>query len=755
MGATFSRIKNWIAETLTYADLNAEIDNILTYLTPAGVDDYSTNATAMRTQTDPGESGTESLATSLAGELERLRFAIQEIKGTGTTYWYQTAASSIGELASALGTSVLANRISSGRVRTGSSQPLFLVPNGAARTVTLAGATTPFVFYYESTAVTISSNVTATGLTAAPGSNNTALINMPGTNDEAWTKMCGEYGSTIQVDAMGTEISNLTGKLAGFKLAGAGTEYFIARVDSATQLSNARRGYFFDSADAPIPRTAFTDNDTITLMKLTFIYAKSDGTIQPGYTNPTVSADEPTSPAVGDYWYDLSAAKWKYYSGAWADLDGILVGICLQDTTNTVAARGFDFFKNFASLNTANLTYSSATTVISQNTDAELSVYGTSLKQFADRMSWSTATDFDSGVSEAASTHYFLYVKESGDRVLSDLAPFDRTADLRGLYHPFHTWRCLGQVYNNASQDFVAVIDYADDSPSNYKVTTQVGSSALTVILHANPLSQFRMNSQTTTDVTHSVQVPCAISLVVPSTASLGHSSANAHPIHVYIARNLGTPYLAVQTGPFDDSALVTTTAMSTGADVNYTMYSVGALTSVPCRLVARMSSTQATAGTWATAPTAVVNVPFRIEKVKVHYTETSNSVANNSETTFAFGTRVQDNYAAMNSGSGVFTSPVAGTYSVTAMLTSAGGGGWDVGERWTVKIRVGGADWATALNTNLVAHAQAMNTMVTALVTVAAATEIVIRIYQNSGGSLAIDNVAAENFVSIQQVDP
>ena len=39
MGATFNRVKNWIAEKLTPSDLNAEIDNILNNLTAAGVDD--------------------------------------------------------------------------------------------------------------------------------------------------------------------------------------------------------------------------------------------------------------------------------------------------------------------------------------------------------------------------------------------------------------------------------------------------------------------------------------------------------------------------------------------------------------------------------------------------------------------------------------------------------------------------------------------------------------------------------------------
>jgi len=618
VGATFSRIKNWIAETLTYADLNAEIDNILTYLTPSGIDDYSTNAAAMRTQTDPGESGSESLATSLAGELERLRFVIQEMKGTGTTYWYQTASSSLGELTSALGTAALANRISSGRVRTGSSQPLFLVPNGAARTVTLAGATTPFVFYYESTAVTISSNVTATGLTAAPSSNNTALVNMPGTNDEAWTKMCGEYGTTIQVDAMGTEISNLTGKLAGFKLAGSTTEYFIARVDSATQLSNAHRGYFFDSADAPIPRAAFTDNDTITLMKLTWIYAKSDSTLQPGYTNPTVSADEPTSPAIGDYWFDLSASKWKYYSGSWADLDGNLIGLCLQDTTNTVAARGFDFFKNFESTCTADLERASATAVISRNTNAKISVYGTTTNMIFDRLQWSTSTDFDSGVSESASTVYYLYLKESGDRIISNIAPFDRTHDLKGLYHPFHTWRCIGQVYNNDSQDFVACIDYQDTHEKNLKVTAEVASNALTLIMHANPLTKFRINAYNTTEQAKYIQIPSFISLVVASGSTLGHSNATAAKMYLGLVSNNGIPYLSVSSSPFGSGAALTTTAEAGNADSGSLLYAIGALSSVPGLLLAVMDSTQTTAGTWAAVPTNITNSPPRSTLFKV-----------------------------------------------------------------------------------------------------------------------------------------
>jgi hypothetical protein len=85
-GATFSRVKTWIAEILTASDLNAEFDNILNNLLPAGIDDQSTNVAAMQATTDPYPGGSEVLATDLAGELQRLRYVIGQL--TTTTEWY-------------------------------------------------------------------------------------------------------------------------------------------------------------------------------------------------------------------------------------------------------------------------------------------------------------------------------------------------------------------------------------------------------------------------------------------------------------------------------------------------------------------------------------------------------------------------------------------------------------------------------------------------------------------------------------------
>ena len=88
MGSTFSRVKTWLsAQTLTAADLNAEFDNVLNNLTPAGLDDESASDVAMQAVTDPYPGSVISKPTSLTGELQRIRYMINQI--IGKTYWYE------------------------------------------------------------------------------------------------------------------------------------------------------------------------------------------------------------------------------------------------------------------------------------------------------------------------------------------------------------------------------------------------------------------------------------------------------------------------------------------------------------------------------------------------------------------------------------------------------------------------------------------------------------------------------------------
>ena len=460
-GALFSRIKTWVStEDVSYSDLNTEFNNILQNLVPLMIDDYSVNATQMKVKTDPGEVGTESLATTLGGELARIRFLLSEI--TGESEWYESPTASLLGLANAIGTGMTDNRIVSGKVRTTSDQPLFLKANGAAKTVTVSAATTNFIYYVNGTEYTMITDVDLAGLTAAPTSNNTCLVNDAlATGGEYWTKHAGEDGSEINVDTMGSEISGLTGKFGAFKLAGAATEYFIAYVKSATVLSKASRGFFFDSSNAPVARTTFTNNDTITLMKLTWVFAKTDGTLTATYNNPVWSKDEPGSPALGDYWYDIPNNTWKVYGvGSYSSAGAHLIGCCIQDGTNTVAARSFEFFKGFAADNTIELFYNSATSVQSRWPGSNISVWGTSIKFDKNLVSWDITADLDSGVTEAASTYYYFYITETGDKVISNVKPHDRREDLLGYYHPHNPWSCVGRAFNNSSSDLEQVESY-------------------------------------------------------------------------------------------------------------------------------------------------------------------------------------------------------------------------------------------------------------------------------------------------------
>lgn len=98
MPATFSKLVTVSAgQTITASERNAEFDNILNNLDPSGMGDYSVNTTQMRAVSDPYPGAVESLATDLAGELERIRFVIKQI--SGETQWYIDPDASIATLA--------------------------------------------------------------------------------------------------------------------------------------------------------------------------------------------------------------------------------------------------------------------------------------------------------------------------------------------------------------------------------------------------------------------------------------------------------------------------------------------------------------------------------------------------------------------------------------------------------------------------------------------------------------------------------
>src|SRR3990172_6781026 len=99
-------------ETLTAAKYNADHQNHVDNQTPQQTDDYCYNGDKMKRGKDPGEVGTESLPTSLSGELERIRFTIEEFKSafdSSVAQWYESVT--VGDISLDSSSVILATQV--------------------------------------------------------------------------------------------------------------------------------------------------------------------------------------------------------------------------------------------------------------------------------------------------------------------------------------------------------------------------------------------------------------------------------------------------------------------------------------------------------------------------------------------------------------------------------------------------------------------------------------------------------------------
>jgi hypothetical protein len=158
----------------------------------------------------------------------------------------------------------------------------------------------------------------------------------------------------------------------------------------------------------------------------------------------------------------------------------------------------------------------------------------------------------------------------------------------------------------------------------NVGVAASVSASALTIALKQSDGTDcgagtdackisFRNATAATGQYTQ-VSVTGALSTVISSGSTAGATSANANWVYLYAINNAGTVELAwAGSKIYDDGSIVTTTAEggAGAADSKTTIYSTTARTGVASRLIGRIKSTQATAGTWATSPSEISLWPF------------------------------------------------------------------------------------------------------------------------------------------------
>jgi hypothetical protein len=146
--------------------------------------------------------------------------------------------------------------------------------------------------------------------------------------------------------------------------------------------------------------------------------------------------------------------------------------------------------------------------------------------------------------------------------------------------------------------------------PGIQAITASVAGNALTVTLSATTLDFRSATLSSGTVVARVIASP--ISVVVSSGSTLGTVSAVQSRIVVLAIDNAGTVELAVVNiaggNDLTETGLISTTAEGGGgsADSASTIYSTTARTNVAYRVVGYVESTQATAGTWVTAPSTI-----------------------------------------------------------------------------------------------------------------------------------------------------
>ncbi|MGY2438546.1 hypothetical protein [Pseudomonas sp. SDO52101_S400] len=138
-------------------------------------------------------------------------------------------------------------------------------------------------------------------------------------------------------------------------------------------------------------------------------------------------------------------------------------------------------------------------------------------------------------------------------------------------------------------------------------ITASVAANALTVGWNPTALNFRSPTLNIGTPVT--ANPAAALSLVVPSGATLGTASGQQAQLILLVAYNGGTPVLCItnMSGALDlsETNLISPTTISAGATSAGVIYSASAVSAnSPYRVVGYILITEATAGTWATAPT-------------------------------------------------------------------------------------------------------------------------------------------------------
>jgi len=279
--------------------------------------------------------------------------------------------------------------------------------------------------------------------------------------------------------------------------------------------------------------------------------------------------------AANDNWIekgDLASVDWGFLKKSNPTITGLL---SLDDGADIASASTVDL--TVATGNTVRITGTTAITAFTMNAGQQMELVAVGALPLTYN---ATTMNINGGAS---------YTCAAGDR----LGVFKDSAGVVRV--------------NVTKQDGTAVAAAAGVNKLQSFTAVAVGND---LVITINPDTWDFHSAALANGIPNRVTLVSAITLTIPNGATLGSVNNIASTYVVGVQNNAGTleGFVINLAGgnQLDESNLITTTSISTGADSNNVAYATTGRSNLPYRIIGYFVNTQSTAGTYATQPTLV-----------------------------------------------------------------------------------------------------------------------------------------------------
>jgi hypothetical protein len=363
--------------------------------------------------------------------------------------------------------------------------------------------------------------------------------------------------------------------------------------------------------------------------------------------------------AVGDLYYNSGSNMVRFYNGSWNNLVGNIVNADISSSASISLSK-------LAALTANRALISDGSGVVSTS-----SVTNTELG-YVSGVTSSIQTQLNNKISNTLTT-------TTGDLIYASAA---NTPARLGIGSTSQVLTVSGglPVWSTPA----TALDSSDDI-QNLTFTASVAANAMTLALKtkagtdatASDLIKIGFRNSSATSGSYNLRtLSSALSLVVPSGASLGSNVAStSYKYWLYAIDNSGTIELGISLVPQRDG-IYSTTAISAASTTNYVIYSTTARTSVPVRMIGSITATETTPGTWATAPSALsvgnynqCTQDFKIQGYMGKSSVQTGIAISNDTAVITLQTNVSDNCCGFNQQPNRYYMPKVGWYTFTGSL--------------------------------------------------------------------------------------